>query len=118
MKRTPYPDVLPALTKAARRQIDSRLKCEHYIRPTEATYAWSRKFYADLFASGDIPASRWGPLTRDVATEYGYPLDVTRRQLVKALTAGTLLADGRGGHGGIRWWPVGLSALLQQELAQ
>jgi hypothetical protein len=118
MKHPPYPDVLPALTAACRRQIDRRLRCADIIRPSAFTYAWNRDFYREVFAKGDIAAGRYGPLTTDVAREYGYPIDVTRRQLVKALAAGTVLADGRGGVGGIRWWPVGLVAQLLQEPAQ
>jgi hypothetical protein len=114
MKRIAYPDVLPALTKVARIQFEARFGGAFVIAPTEKHLAWLRRDRAEILARGDVAAGRYGPVTREVAREYGYPLDVTRRQLVKALAAGTVLPDGRGGNRSIRWWPFGLAAELQE----
>lgn len=99
MKR--LPDVLPALETAAREQF------ARFFR--EGFMAHSRAW---VLERGDSAAVRYGPMTHDVANVYGYPLDVTRRQLVRALRKGTALADRRPG-GNSRWWPVGMIETLR-----
>ena len=60
--------------------------------------------------------SQLGALTKDIAKLYGHPVDVTRRQLIRALDCGRVIASGRGRVGGIAWWPVGLLAEIRAEI--
>jgi hypothetical protein len=103
-KRPRYMDVVPVLEALAREKFDRMYPPATMQRTV-------------VLNKGDIAAGRYGPLTRQIAERYGKSIAVTRRHLVQAISYGWVLADGRGGTGGIRWWPSGLAAKLQGELA-
>lgn len=103
-KRPRYLDVVPVLETLARQAFEKRFQNDSLERSTVLRY-------------GDKAACLHGVLTREVAERYGHAVAKTRRHLVQAIAHGWVIVDGRGGVGGIRWWPTGLAAKLQGEHA-
>jgi len=103
-KRPKYLNVVPALETLAREAFEKRFLHASLER-------------AIVLRNGDKSACLYGVFTRQVAERYGQSVTTTRRHLVQATAYGRVLADGRGGMGGIRWWPAGLAAKLQGEQA-